>query len=734
MGAGAARYEIREVTPWSGGGWQNYIDYGGIGIGSNDGNQRQMIMFTDGAGSNNIFTAATSENGGSTWEADFVIQQDGNVGIGTESPAAKLDVSGDVNINSVYKIGTETVLSARGTDNIFVGAGAGENNAGDNGTFVGFAAGASNEGNDNTFVGREVGKNHTTGSINTYIGTIAGYFDTEGQNNTFIGGGAGFLNTTGSENTYVGTFAGNSNQVGVGNVFIGYQAGYNETDSSKLYIANGPDTSDVLIYGDFSTGNVGLGTLDPAEKLDINGTTQMTGFKMPTGASDGYVLTSDGSGVGSWQTPSATDNDWVRSTPDSVLFTAHLLGIARGGAGNRLYGDEVHTHINFGITCTTGTSGENDSYCTIGGGICNSAGAGATVAGGYHNAARDYWATVGGGVDNTASGGVATVGGGNSNTASGDYAIVSGGYNNTAGGADATVGGGYFNAANGDWSTVGGGAQNTASGADATVGGGESNTASDQYATVGGGASNTASYLAATVGGGEFNLASGYAATVGGGYRDTSAAGYSFTVGSYSMVAADYSNSVAFNGQTATASGQTRVGTISKASGTFTIDHPLDPTDKILNHYFVESPEMVLIYRGAATIGADSRAEVHLPDYFDALNQNPMVQLTGVGTAEVVYVAEKVKGNRFVIGGKPGTEVYWTVTAERKDQSAEITKILMPVEQPKDGSLAGRSLDDDFLATTMMQLERMGQADMFDFRTQRGRARYEDSRRAIENR
>jgi len=50
-------------------------------------------------------------------------------------------------------------------------------------------------------------------------------------------------------------------------------------------------------------GNVGIGTLTPTQKLDVAGTAQMTGFKMPTDASTGRVLTSDASGVGTWQTP-----------------------------------------------------------------------------------------------------------------------------------------------------------------------------------------------------------------------------------------------------------------------------------------------------------------------------------------------------------------------------------------------------------------------------------------------
>ena len=186
-----------------------------------------------------------------------------------------------------------------------------------------------------------------------------------------------------------------------------------------------------------------------------------------------------------------------------------------------------------------------------------------------------------------------------------------------------------------------------------------------------------------------------------------------------------YSNSAAFNGQTASASNQTRVGALSKASGSFTIDHPLDPYNKILNHYFIEGPEMLNIYRGSVTLDANGRAEVQLPDYFSALNRNPHIQLTGVGTREVVYVAEDVKENRFVIGGPANAKVYWQVTGERQDVSAEATRRMMPVEQKKTGELAGRMLDDDFLSGCMEQLEREGKAAGLNFRTAKGRERYE---------
>jgi len=296
------------------------------------------------------------------------------------------------------------------------------------------------------------------------------------------------------------------------------------------------------------------------------------------------------------------------------------------------------------------------------------------------------------------------------------YSTVGGGTQNSAGLA-ATVAGGYINSASGSYSAVGGGRENLAQNDYSTIGGGHGNTASDDYSFIGGG---------------YYNIASNLFATVAGGSYDTSAASYSFTVGNNSSVLAAHTGSAAFNGQTSTASGQTRVGVLSKVSGTFTIDHPLDPENKILNHYFVESPEMVLIYRGSAVIGDNGKAVVHLPDYFNALNENPMIQLTGIGSAEVVYVAEKVKGNTFTIGGKPKTEVYWTVTGARKDPSAEITKIIMPVEQVKEGGLVGRSLDDEFLVSTMAQLERMGKSGAFKFRHASEQKRYEEMKTLLE--
>ena len=45
-------------------------------------------------------------------------------------------------------------------------------------------------------------------------------------------------------------------------------------------------------------------------------------------------------------------------------------------------------------------------------------------------------------------------------------------------------------------------------------------------------------------------------------------------------------------------------GRLTKGSGSFTIDHPLAPTEKTLSHSFVESPDMMNIYNSNVTLGA----------------------------------------------------------------------------------------------------------------------------------
>lgn len=50
-------------------------------------------------------------------------------------------------------------------------------------------------------------------------------------------------------------------------------------------------------------GFVGIGESDPGERLDVAGTVRMDGFQLTASPTAGHVLTSDGSGYGSWEPP-----------------------------------------------------------------------------------------------------------------------------------------------------------------------------------------------------------------------------------------------------------------------------------------------------------------------------------------------------------------------------------------------------------------------------------------------
>jgi hypothetical protein len=125
-------------------------------------------------------------------------------------------------------------------------------------------------------------------------------------------------------------------------------------------------------------------------------------------------------------------------------------------------------------------------------------------------------------------------------------------------------------------------------------------------------------------------------------------------------------------------------GNLSKGGGGFTIDHPLDPGRKYLSHSFVESPDMLNVYTGTVTTGADGLAEIELPAYFEALNQDLTYQLTPIGTPVAVSVAEEVSGNRFTIRSEPGgVRVCWLVTGVRHDRWAEEHRIVPEHDKPE---------------------------------------------------
>jgi hypothetical protein len=116
-------------------------------------------------------------------------------------------------------------------------------------------------------------------------------------------------------------------------------------------------------------------------------------------------------------------------------------------------------------------------------------------------------------------------------------------------------------------------------------------------------------------------------------------------------------------------------GNLSKASGTFEIDHPLDPANKDLRHAFAESPRFLLIYDGEATLAA-GQAVVDIDQSsgmsngtFAALTRKARVFLQNKDGFTRVKHSPIVNGQFTIIAEDSNCEdtVAWSVQCERQD-------------------------------------------------------------------
>ena len=260
------------------------------------------------------------------------------VGIGTVTPTAKLDVDGAINTATWYNIDGNRFASDSGNGNVFVGVHAGQGNAGISNTFIGYYAGVDNTGHNNVFIGRATGQTNTEGEGNTFIGGSSGSANAGGDDNTCLGYRAG-MSATGSNNTYLGRSAGNS-AAGFGNIYIGKDAGYYETGNNQLFIANSSSPTP-LIYGDFETHQVGMGTTSPLATFHAIGEsgTAIRGEASGTmvSAIKGITASSGGSGV---------------AGTASGLLGSGVSGFATGLHGKGVYGHaaEDSSYSVYGLT------------------------------------------------------------------------------------------------------------------------------------------------------------------------------------------------------------------------------------------------------------------------------------------------------------------------------------------------------------------------------------------------
>ena len=122
------------------------------------------------------------------------------------------------------------------------------------------------------------------------------------------------------------------------------------------------------------------------------------------------------------------------------------------------------------------------------------------------------------------------------------------------------------------------------------------------------------------------------------------------------------------------------VGAFSKGSGSFKIDHPVDPDNKFLYHSFIEGPRIDLVYRGVAKLingtaiidlNKDSSVAGMMDGTFEALTQNAVVTSLHNQNGFARVRSEKITGAKFKIVSEESAstdEVAWVVMAERADK------------------------------------------------------------------
>ncbi|MBU0561864.1 MAG: hypothetical protein ABIG69_08050 [Bacteroidota bacterium] len=126
-------------------------------------------------------------------------------------------------------------------------------------------------------------------------------------------------------------------------------------------------------------------------------------------------------------------------------------------------------------------------------------------------------------------------------------------------------------------------------------------------------------------------------------------------------------------------------GSLSKSSGSFKIDHPLDPENKYLYHSFAESPDMMNIYNGNIILNSNGEGLVLMPEWFSKLNKEFRYQLTCIGGYSPIFISEEISENKFKIsGGKPGLKISWQVTGIRQDPYANANRISVEVDKPSE--------------------------------------------------
>jgi hypothetical protein len=276
------------------------------------------------------------------------IDASGNVGIGTSSPAATLDVNGTIKLDGNYPIGTSNVALGDAALNASI--------TGGYSTAVGHQAlTAITSGNGNVGIGFAAGDAITSGSANVAVGTQALSFNTTASNNTAVGYQAGFANTTGSAINAFGYQALDANTTGANNIAMGNSAlGANTTGSFNTAMGDSALAANTTANDNVAVGQSALdanttGASNVALGRDALGANTTASNSTAVGYKAGYNSTGQrnaffGSEAGESNT-SGESNTYIGRQAGQLMTTGYnntILGRYNGNQG----GLDIRTSSN----------------------------------------------------------------------------------------------------------------------------------------------------------------------------------------------------------------------------------------------------------------------------------------------------------------------------------------------------------------------------------------------------
>ncbi len=127
-------------------------------------------------------------------------------------------------------------------------------------------------------------------------------------------------------------------------------------------------------------------------------------------------------------------------------------------------------------------------------------------------------------------------------------------------------------------------------------------------------------------------------------------------------------------------------GALDAAATGLRIDHPADPANKYLVLSSVQSSEMMNIFTGNVVTDELGLATVQLPDWFEAENTDFRYQLTVIGErfAQAI-VSKEIANHQFTIStNASNVKISWQITAVRQDAFAMAHPLVVEQEKAAD--------------------------------------------------